>query len=187
MRWKWKIVIPAAAVLLLGALLAFGPGGAHANWKDLLWRTINFVLFAGVIWWAGGKKVMALLHDRREGIARDLDSLEQARHDAEFKLHQLSSRIASLDAEREALLAESRTQAEAAREQILARARLQADEILAQAQRTAESEARIMIRSLRARLADEVAAAVQSQLAGRLDAAGHDRLIDNALKKVVIQ
>ena len=184
---RLKMIIAAAVVFLIGALLAFGPGGDHANWNDLLWRTINFVFFAGIIWWVGGKKIMTLLHDRREGIAKDLDDLERARHDAEFKLHQLSARIAKLDLEREALLAESRVQAEAVRDQILAQARLQAEEILAQAQRTAEGEARNMVRVLRARLADEVAAAVQRQLLGRLDAVEHDRLIDNALKKVVIQ
>ncbi len=35
--------------------------------------------------------------------------------------------------------------------------------------------------------ADDVTAAVQRRLAGSLDAAEHNRLIDNALKKVVIQ
>lgn len=184
---KLKFIIPAAAVLLLGLLLAYGPGGAHANWKDLLWRVINFACFIGVIWWAVGKKIVTLLRDRREGIAKDLDGLEQARHDAEFKLHQLSARLAKLDIERETILAESKAQAEAARDQILEQARRQADEILAQARRTAENEARGMARALRARLADEVTAAVHKQLAGRLDAAEHDRLIDNALKKVVIQ
>ncbi|MDR2726777.1 MAG: ATP synthase F0 subunit B [Deltaproteobacteria bacterium] len=184
---RLKMIIPAAVVVLLGGLLVFGPGGAHANWNDLLWRMITFVFFAGIIWWAAGKKIMTLLQDRRDGIAGDFDSLEQARRDAEFALHQLSARIANLDLEREALLAESKTQAEAARDQILAQARRQADEILAQAERTAENEARIMVRALRARLADDVAAAVRDQLAGRLDAAEHDRLIDNALKKVVIQ
>ena len=184
---RLKIVIPAAVVVLIGALLAFGPGGDHANWKDLLWRMINFACFVGIIWWVGGKKIAALLSDRREDIARDLDSLEQARHDAEFKLHQLSARIANLDLERETLLTESKAQAEAVRDQILVQAQRQADEILAQAQRTAANETRSIVRDLRARLADEVAAAVRQQLAGRLDATEHDRLIDNALKKVVIQ
>ena len=184
---RMKIIIPAVAVVLLGALLVFGPGGDHANWMDLLWRAINFVFFAGIIGWAGSTKIMPMLRARREGIAKDMAGLEQARYDAEFKLHQLLARIANLDLEREALLTEAKAQAEAARDQILAQAKRQADDILAQAGRTAENEARAMIRDLRARLADEVAAAVQSQLAGRLDAAEHDRLIDKALKKVVIQ
>jgi F-type H+-transporting ATPase subunit b len=174
-------------VILLGALLAFGPGGDHANWKDLLWRLINFALFAAVIWWAGGRKITALLHDRREGIARDFDDLEKARHDAEFRLHQLSARIAGLDLERETIVAESRAQAEAVREQILAQARRQADVILAQARRAAATEAGNMIRVLRAQLADDVAAAVRGQLVGRLDGAEHDRLIDKAISKMVIQ
>jgi F-type H+-transporting ATPase subunit b len=184
---RLKIAIAAVLVALVGALLVFGPGGAHANWTDLLWRAINFAGFVGIIWWVGGKKIIALLRDRREDIARNLDGLERARQDAEFKLHQLSARIANLDLEREALLAESKAQAEAARDQILAQARRQADEILAQARRTAENEAENMVRALRARLADEVADAVRGKLIARLDPAEHDRLIDNALTKVVIQ
>lgn len=184
---RMKIIIPAAVVVLLGALLVFGLDGAHANWMDLLWRAINFAFFAGIIGWACSKKIIPLLRARREGIASDLAGLEQARHDAEFKLHQLLARIANLDLEREAILAEARTQAEAAKEQILAQAKRQADDILAQAGRTAENETRAMIRDLRARLADEVAAAVRGQLAARLDGAEHDRLIDKAVDKVVIQ
>lgn len=181
------IIIPAIALVLFCAILIFGTGESHTNWPDLGWRTLNFACFVGIIWWAAGRKVGDLLRNRRAGIAEDLDGLAQAKRDAEFTLHQLSARIANVDLERDAILAESKAQAEAAKEQILAQARRQADEILAQARRTAESETRNMVRSLRARVADEVTEAVRNQLAERLNPAEHDRLIDNALKKVVIQ
>ncbi len=180
------VLFVALALVLVGTQAAQASDG-HLRWDDLAWRVVNFVLFVGIIWWAGGKKISAFLRGRRESIAQDLDDLEQARAQAQQKLRELDERIANVDAECAAILAENRAQAESARERIIEDAKRQAEEIVQQARVNAENEARRMEKELRAVLADRVVDAVKASLAERLDPAEHDRLITNALKKVVIQ
>ena len=52
--------------------------------------------------------------------------------------------------------------------------------------RAAESDARSTQATLRAQMADELAVAVREALTERLTPADHARLIDNSLKKVVL-
>ena len=159
----------------------------HVAWSDLAWRMVNFVCFIGILWWAFGKKIAAALRGRRESISDDLEHLETARAEAQKQLKDLTARIANVEVEASAIVEESRVQALAAKERIIADARRQAEEILAQARLSAENEARHMVRDVRAALADDVVDAVKVSLGERLDPAEHERLISNALKKVVIQ
>ena len=180
------IILVALALVLVGAQNALAADG-HVNWSDLAWRTLNFVIFIGIIWWAGGKHITSFLNGRRESIAHDLDDLEKTRAEAEQQLYELTARIAHVDTECANIIADNRAQAEAVRDRIIADAQRQAEEIVKQARLSAENEARRLEKNLRAALADQIVEAVEASLAQRLDTAEHDRLITNALKKVVIQ
>lgn len=98
----------------------------------------------------------------------------------------METRIANLNAEREAILAESRTQAEALKQGIVEEARRQAAQIVEQARLTAENEGRAVFAQVRSAIADEIVDATAKALSARLTAEEHDKLIANSLNKVVL-
>jgi F-type H+-transporting ATPase subunit b len=186
-----KALVPALACLGISVVLVClgsARSGTHSPaWGDLGWRLLTFGFFVGILWWAAGDKLLAALGSRRAAIAGELDALELAKRQAERQLRDVSERIAELETQRREILEEGRARAEALGREIVVQAERQAEEVLAQARRTAENEARALVLSLRVRMADEVVSAVERGLSGQLDAGGHDRLIDKALRKVVLQ
>ena len=86
-----------------------------------------------------------------------------------------------------AILAESKAQAEALKEDIIAKAKVQAQQIVAMAHVTAESEGQSMLQQMRATIADELIDATREHLEKSLNKSKHEKLIENSLKKVVLQ
>ena len=116
---KWKhagyilpLVIAFAAFVFIPfeALASEGHGGPR--WGDFGWRVLNFVIFAGILWYFVGGLAKRFFKNRRETISGALDDLDERRAKAKEQLAAVESRIARLNEEREAILAESRKQAE---------------------------------------------------------------------------
>ena len=95
-------------------------------------------------------------------------------------------KIDSLDAECETILKDSRARGEAIREALVADALEEAEKIRNAAHRAADSETKKAIEELRSQMADEIVQAVEATLKEKLDMKKHVKLIDNALKKVVL-
>ena len=104
----------------------------------------------------------------------------------EEQLEELQRRMTGLDAERAAILEESRQQGEAIKASLIAAAHAEAERIREQAARAAANETKGMLEELRARMADEIMTEVEEALKGRLNGKMHARLIDKSLKKVVL-
>ncbi|MDR2055390.1 MAG: ATP synthase F0 subunit B [Desulfovibrio sp.] len=188
-----RILLPIAAV----AIAIFGvPGVADAlasdghgepRWDDFGWRVLNFVIFVGILWYFIGGLAVRYFRGRKQGIRETLDNLEERRRSASENLAIVEKRIAGLNQEREAILQESRQQAQALKEGIIADAERQAAQIIAQAKSAAESEGRAVLAEVRGIIADEIVVAAEKVLSARLDNAAHEKLIDNSLNKVVLQ
>lgn len=183
------------AAWLLGGLIVAGAffateawaAGEHApRWGDFGWRVLNLALFVMILWYFLGGLTRRFFSARRQNIQGTLDDLEQRRARAREHLAAIEKRIANLDAEREAILLESRQQAQNLKQNILDEARRQAEQIVEQARRAAENEGRAALDNLRATIADEIVEAAEKALKGRLTAADHSRLIANSLDKVVL-
>jgi F-type H+-transporting ATPase subunit b len=189
---KWndvRFVLPLLLLyaVLVGPLDAFASEGhAAPRWGDFGWRVLNFVIFAGILWYFLGDLTKRFFRNRREGIKNSLDELESQRASAKEKLADVEQRIANLDAEREAILDESRQQAEALKQEIIKEAHRQAEQIVEQARLTAENEGRAIFAEVRAAIADEVVDATEKILRDKLRASDHDKLIAKSLKKVVL-
>lgn len=177
-------LVTIAALVLLAVVSHFSD--EYNAWVNLLARVGNICIFLYILWRVGGKKLLASLGSRRSDIAQELESLAQRRKTAEDQLEELKKRIQNLDAERAAILEESRKQGEAIKANMIAAAEEEAARIREQATRAADSEAKGMLEELRARMADEIMTEVEAALKGRLNGKSHARLIDKSLKKVVL-
>lgn len=179
-------VAPVAVVVLLSDSAAWAAEAHGPRWDDFAWRVLNFVLFAGILWYFIGGKAKQFFRNRREGISSELDSLDARRKSAREELDKVEQRIRNLEAERRAILDESREQAESLKQAIIDEARAQATQIVEQARRSAENEGRAVIAEVRATIADEIVAATEKALAKKLGPAEQEALIDKSLNKVVL-
>lgn len=188
---KWKhfgFVLPLALAVAVIATEAAAAEAGHAapRWGDFGWRVLNFVIFAGILWYFVGGLAKKFFKGRRQMIRETLDDLKERRAKAKEHLAAVEARIARLDEERKAILEESRAQAENLKQGIMEEARRQADQIVEQARLTAENEGRSVLAEVRAALADEIVDAAEKALRDKLGAAEHDKLIANSLNKVVL-
>ena len=190
---KWKhaglilpLVIAFAALIFIPLEALASEGHGETRWGDFGWRVLNFVIFAGILWYFVGGLAKRFFKNRRETISGALDDLDERRAKAKEQLAAVESRIARLNEEREAILAESRKQAENLKAGIVEEAHRQAAQIVEQARMTAENEGRTVLAEVRAVIADEIVDAAEKALSSKLNAEAHDKLIANSLKKVVL-
>ena len=200
---KWKhaglgltrVMVPVLALTLLFAVGAQASEGHDApRWGDFGWRVLNFIIFAGILWYFVGGLARKFFSGRRARISQELQDLETRRADAQKDRHhrhqkrldEVEKRISNLESERKAILDESLTQAESVKQAIVEEAKRQAEQIVQQARRTAENEGRTMLAEVRAAIADEIVDAAEKVLAEKLTPAEHEKLITNSLNKVVL-
>ena len=197
---KWKhaglgltrVMVPVLALTLLFAVGAQASEGHDApRWGDFGWRVLNFIIFAGILWYFVGGLARKFFSGRRARISQDLQDLEARRAEAQKRLDEVEKRISNLESERKAILDESLAQAESVKQAVVEEAKRQAEQIVQQARRTAENEgrggeARAMLAEVRAAIADEIVDAAEKVLAEKLTAAEHEKLITNSLNKVVL-
>ncbi|MBQ7456440.1 MAG: ATP synthase F0 subunit B [Desulfovibrio sp.] len=160
--------------------------GHEYRWGDFAYRVVNFILFFGILWYFTGKLIKKYFKGRRQSIQDTFDSLEERRAQAQKKLDEVESHIQNLEAERKAILDESRAQAEALKETIIEDAKRQAAQIVEQARLTAENEGRSILSQIRSTMADEIVDAAEKLLRENLGSAEHKKLITNSLSKVVL-
>ena len=177
-------IVAVATLILLGVVSHFSD--PYNPWINLLARVGNVCVFLYILWRAAGKAIVDGLSDRRAAIVDELDSLAVRKAAAEEQLAAMIEKIDSLDAECETILKDSRARGEAIREALVADALEEAEKIRNAAHRAADSETKKAIEELRSQMADEIVQAVEATLKEKLDMKKHVKLIDNALKKVVL-
>ena len=166
-------IVAVATLILLGVVSHFSD--PYNPWINLLARVGNVCVFLYILWRAAGKAIVDGLSNRRAAIVDELDSLAVRKAAAEEQLAAMIEKIVSLDAECEAI-----------REALVADALEEAEKIRNAAHRAADSETKKAIEELRSQMADEIVQAVEATLKEKLDMKKHVKLIDNALKKVVL-
>ncbi len=179
-----------AAILIPVLAIASGDGGQHAvsgaQMKDFGWRVLNFVVLAGILFWAIKKaNVKGSLADRQAQIEKNLREASEARESAEAKLKEYTEKLAKANQEVDALRASMLKEAESEKERIIAEAQAAAAKVAVQAAQAADQEvlkARTELRAEAARLAVELAG---SKLSGAVQKADHDRFVQDYLGKVV--
>lgn len=191
------IVAAGLQIMMIVVLAGFGiaseGGGAHgdghggaAQWKDFMWRCIDFAALMLIVVWAIKKADMKkALADRQSGIDKALREADEMKAAAERKFAEYNEKMAQANREVEALQEIIRQEGLAEKARILAEAKAAADKIKAQAQLTADQEilrARSELREEASRLAVQLA---EQTLKGALRADDQDRLVGEYLTKVV--
>ncbi|MDR2489329.1 MAG: ATP synthase F0 subunit B [Desulfovibrio sp.] len=187
---RLKTLFIVVFLLLFTATFALASGDvgqAHElPWKNFAYRIINFIAVLAIIYYFFGKKIAAFFKGRSEGIAAEIATLEERKREMQQNLKEVEKRIANLDRECQALLAEHIAQGETMKAAIIAQAQKTAEQITVAAKKTADNEINAAISAMRAEMAEHIVAATETLLAQKLSAPDHAKLIDKYLTKVVI-
>ena len=194
-------VITGAQIVLIIVLAATGfasggeggHGGGHgdghggaAQWKDFMWRCIDFAALVLIMVWAVKKADMKkALADRQAGIEKALREADEMKAAAEKKFAEYNSRLAQANAEAEQLQKVLREEGLAEKVRIVAEAKNAAERIKEQAKVMADQEivrARTELREEASRLAVQLA---EQTLKGAMRPDDQDRLVGEYLTKVV--
>jgi F-type H+-transporting ATPase subunit b len=71
-------------VILSLGLLSFGLFASEGE-TDIVPRTINFIIFAGILYYLIGDKIVGFFEDRKNGIANDLDEVQKVLKESKDK------------------------------------------------------------------------------------------------------
>ncbi len=190
MRKFLKSILPNLALVALlttAAWAATDQIAHHYNWNDLMFRVVNFILFTGTLYFLLRKPTAKYFRERTEKIQQEFKSLDDRKTEAAERLKAVEARIAGLEAERVAIIADYRAQGEALKQGIVEKAEEAARQIVDQAKFAAENESAAAVEELRVRMADLLAEAAAAMLKEKLSDKDHEKLIDKYLEKVVLQ
>lgn len=186
---KFKTVGLVTAALVLCTAIAFaseGSGGGHNKLLDLFYRVINFGIVGFLVCKFAGKRIADMLSGRSKQIETDLADLDERKEDAEKRLLEVEASIANLEAEKAKILNDAKVQGESMRQAIIEKAEIQAAQIKAQAEVSAAQEATLALGAIREELAEKIATAAEDLVKKQLEKKDHEDLVNEYLKKVVL-
>ena len=121
---------------------------------DLLWRALNFFLFAAIIYKLTAKPVRNALNQKEEQIKTTLEDLEKEKRLTRQKFLEYEAKLAQLDKEKEKIIKEFIVAGEAEKKRIIEEANKMAEQIKEGAKRAAVQEAKMAKEELRAEIAE---------------------------------
>ena len=188
-RYVVSLLVILSVLLAVGAVLASSEGGhgdSAGKVKDLIWRTMNFVVLAGGLIFLLRKPLAQALEARRQGIRDQLDDLEKQKADAEKQLSEYKAKLARLDKEIEKIVAEYVKDGEAVKAKIIEEAKVAAEKLQALAKKNIEQEFQKARQALKAEMAEQAVSMAEALIKKHIKDEDQERIVDEYLTKVVV-
>jgi F-type H+-transporting ATPase subunit b len=188
-RYVVSLLVILSVLLAVGAVLASSEGGhgdSAGKVKDLIWRTMNFVVLAGGLIFLLRKPLAQALEARRQGIRDQLDDLEKQKADAEKQLSEYKAKLARLDKEIEKIVAEYVKDGEAVKAKIIEEAKVAAEKLQALAKKNIEHEFQKARQALKAEMAEQAVSMAEALIKKHIKDEDQERIVDEYLTKVVV-
>jgi F-type H+-transporting ATPase subunit b len=181
-----------AGLLLAGVALASeaAHGGGHggidpAKLPDLLYRTINFLVFAGILIKLVAKPAKAFFSQRSQDVAQTLDELEAKRAAAEAAVKAAEERLAEVGREYEGIIKQYLAEGEMEKAKILDKANAVAERIKEMAKVSIEQETKKAAQTLKEEVVDQATQLAMDLIRKKATPTDQQGLVEEYLKKVV--
>jgi F-type H+-transporting ATPase subunit b len=192
MRWLVALLTGVAWVILAGVALASEAAGEHggispAKIQDLLWRTVNFAVFAGVLGYLLIKKfpVKNFFAQRSQEIAQSLSELEAKKAAAAKNLQEAEARLAKVAAERDQIIQQFKDEGELEKVKIIQKAEMVAARIKEMAALSIAQETKKAAQELKVEVANQATQLAEELIKKKMTPTDQQRLVDEYLEKVV--
>lgn len=170
-------------LLVSSPALAAGGGGHGFPWVHFAGSVFNFLVFLGILYFAGFKKMQEFFATRKETLEANLNEAKRLREEAEAQLGEYQKRLDSLEAERERLLEEYNEQGERERDRLVADAKRQVEKMRADAELMLKQEVKRAMAALEERVVDE-ALSIASEKAREEAQGAEDDLFDAYVREL---
>ena len=183
-------LIPCLALLLLRTA-AVASGGAEAggheglNWVNFFWRSVNFVVLAGALYWLLAKKTRDFFTGRQEKIRTSLREAKAAREAAERKFKEYAQKLDKATGEIEQITAMIRAQGLAEKERMIAEAGRAAEKMKADTRTRMEQEFKEASQQLRSETVELSVQMAEELLRRHVRLQDHEAMVEDYLAKVV--
>ncbi len=195
MRWWVGILLGVGVSLLLVSLALASGGGEAAHGEahgispgkitDFIWRTVNFLVFAGLLVYLVSKPAKRFFAQRSSDIGETFEDLEAKKAEAEAALLAAQERLAQVGAEREKMLEQFRAEGEAEKEKIIEKAEMVATRIKDMAAVSIEAEIKKAAQELRKEVAEQATQMAEELIRKEITPADQNKLAEEYLQKVV--
>lgn len=193
-RFQWLAAFLAGVAWLILAGVAFGAeaAGEHGGVTpekiaDLIWRTVNFLVFAGILGYLLVKKfpIKDFFAKRSQEIAQSLGELEAKKAAAAQALKEAEARLAQVEAERDKIIRQFVEEGEKEKAKIIEKAEMVASRIKEMAALSIAQETKKAAQQLKQEIALQATELAEKLIKEKITPADQQRLVDEYLEKVV--
>ncbi|HEX9882859.1 MAG TPA: ATP synthase F0 subunit B [Desulfobaccales bacterium] len=178
-----------AGLLLAGAAVASEAGGhggiSPEKIQDMIWRTVNFVVFAAILIKLLAKPAKNFFAQRSQGVAQTLEDLEAKKAAAQAAVKEAEVRLDAVAKEREAILQQYLAEGENEKAKILDKANAVAERLKEMARVSIEQETKKAAQSLKEEVVDQATQLAMDLIKEKATYADQQGLVEEYLKKVV--
>jgi len=188
--WAERIFLAVGLILCLAGVAAGasegGQGGVSpAMVTDLIWRTVNFLIFAAILIKLVTRPAKEFFAKRSQEIGQSLEDLEDQKAAAARALKEAEAQLARVAAEREKIIQQYRAEGEVEKAKILEKAEMVAARIKEMAALTIEQESKKAAKELKQEAVAQASQLAEDLLKKKITPADHERLVEDYLHKVV--
>jgi len=166
--------------------VAFGAEeAAHGGeWKEWLWKILNFAILVGVLVWFAKKPLQEFLRKRTELIEKTLQEAKEARELAQKALAEVEERLKLKDREIEEIVAHAQQSAKREKDLLVQQGEQMKEKILEQAKNNIDYEVRLAKDSIKAEAVEIALELAEKKLKGKLSSEEQIRLIEESLARM---
>jgi F-type H+-transporting ATPase subunit b len=179
-----------AVLLLAGVAAASEAAGGHGGisaekLQDLLWRTVNFVVFAGILIYLVAKPAKKFFAQRSQDVANNLEEMAAKQAEFEAAVAAAEARLAAVAKERQGVIQQFIAEGEMEKAKILDKANQVAARIKEMAAFTIEQETKKAAQSLKEEVVGLATQMATDMIKEKATYADQQGLVEEYLKKVV--
>jgi F-type H+-transporting ATPase subunit b len=192
LRWLAPLLTGAAWVMLAGVAFGSEAGGEHGGItpekvRDLTFRTMNFVVFAGILIYLLTKKfpIKNFFVQRSQEIAQSLSDLEAKKAAAAQAVEEAEARLAQVAAERDQIIQQFVAEGQLEKAKIIQKAEMVAARIKDMAALSIAQETKKAAQQLKVEVATQATKLAEELIKKKMTPTDQQRLVDEYLAKVV--
>jgi len=156
--------------------------GDERDYPAYLWMVVNFLVLAGLLYFAGRKTVARFLKERRDRLMASIDEASRLKEEAEGRHAEFSEKLDRMKEEEDRIREDLVTAAEREKERLVADAGTRAEKMRAEARKLVERERAEAQLVLRREAADKAVGVAREILLKKIGPGEHRRLVEDYMK-----
>jgi len=185
-----KLIFWFAAALFLVTSVVYASGGGEgghegSKWVDFLWKTLDFVVLVGFLYWLLAAKIKEFFVGRRQSIKDSLEKSSEQKAEAERKFREYSEKIDKASAEIDGIFEMIKAQGVAEKQKIIEDAEKIAQKMKEDAQMRTEQELKKASDQLRTEAVLLSVQMAEEILKKNITAQDHEIMVREYMDKVV--